>query len=192
MTRSGHGVKTVFLDRDGVINVDSPDYIKTPEEFVFIPGSVDAIRRLTEKGFQIFVVTNQSLINRKMIPLETLDRIFDKMIDGIAAGGGCIREIFYCPHAPEERCECRKPNPGMILQASRKYGLDLSQAAMVGDSAKDIRCGRNAGVALSVLVKTGNGDKALQTLLSSDGPPDHVAANLYDAATWIIHRMTDL
>ena len=127
-----------------------------------------------------------------MIRSETLDQIFQKMIGGIVAGGGRIQEIFFCPHAPEDQCKCRKPLPGMIFQAALKHEIDLSRSVMVGDSARDIQCGRNAGVALSVLVKTGNGDKALQTLLSSNGPPDHVAADLYDAVTWIIHRMTDL
>ena len=182
--------QTVFLDRDGVINQDSPDYIKRPDEFEFIPGSLEAIKRFTENGLDVIVITNQSVINRKMVSKEELDLIFSKMVKGVLANGGHIKDIFYCPHAPEDDCDCRKPNPGLIFKARKKYDIDLAESVMVGDSVKDMACARHAGVGKSVLVKTGNGIGALQTLLAQNTPPDHVAEDLNDAATWIINQLT--
>lgn len=180
--------KTVFLDRDGVINQDSPLYIKSPDEFIFIPGSTDAIKCLSQNGFDVMVITNQSVIGRKMIPQATLDAIFEKMNHGIEEIGGKIKDIFFCPHAPEDGCDCRKPKPGMIENAHKKYGMDLSTAFVVGDSPKDIECAMAAGVGHTALVKTGNGIKA-QTRLAEKGVyPDHVGDNLLDVARWIISR----
>ena len=187
MTTTQHLRQTIFLDRDGVINQDSPDYIKTREEFTFLPGSVEAIFRLYRNGFDIIVITNQSVINRKMTTPEELQAIFSKMKTGIEAGGGRIKDIFFCPHMPEDGCDCRKPLPGLIHQAIRKYDLNPAQAVMVGDSIKDILCGRAAGVGTGVLVMTGNGPKAQKELdRSGHTPPDYIARDLNDAATWII------
>ena len=108
---------TVFLDRDGVVNQDSPDYIKSPEEFHFIPQSPEAVALLNRHGFQVILITNQSLIGRGMAPVSTLEAIFDKMKAGVAAAGGEILDIFYCPHTPDGGCDCRKPKPGLIEQA---------------------------------------------------------------------------
>lgn len=179
--------KIVFLDRDGVINRDSPDYIKSPEEFHFIPGSRSAIRDLTAAGFAVIVITNQSVIGRKMADKATLEAIFAKMTDGVTARGGRILDIFFCPHTPSDGCDCRKPKPGLLEQASSKYGIDLSLAFMVGDSAKDIECARGAGVGASVLVMTGNGPKALATLAEKGAHPDFVAADLVEATGWILN-----
>ncbi|SMC82123.1 D-alpha,beta-D-heptose 1,7-bisphosphate phosphatase [Desulfocicer vacuolatum DSM 3385] len=179
-------LNTIFLDRDGVINVDSPDYIKTPDEFHFIPGSTKAMALLTAHGFDIILITNQSVINRKMVTPATLDAIFDKLKSGVAAEGGTIKDIFFCPHTPRENCSCRKPLPGLILQAQKKYSLDLKETCMVGDSAKDMLCARNAGCGKSVLVKTGNGENALKTLQSPKYAPDHVVEDLLAAARLII------
>ena len=177
--------ETVFLDRDGVINVDSPDYIKHPDEFHFIAGSQEAIALLTAHGFDVILITNQSVINRKMTSLSTLDAIFDKMISGVAAAGGRIKDIFFCPHTPEEGCACRKPLPGLIYQARDKYGIRLEQTWMVGDSAKDILCACNAGCGRTVLVRTGNGNKALAALNRQGSMPHHVVPDLMAAAVLI-------
>jgi len=179
---------TIFLDRDGVINVDSPDYIKTPDEFNFIPGSATAMSLLTAHGFDIILITNQSIINRKMVSLSTLNAIFDKLISGVTAAGGTIKDIFFCPHTPHENCSCRKPLPGLILQAQKKYDLNLEETCMVGDSAKDIVCARNAGCAKAVLVETGNGVNALEILYAQGHSPDHVVPNLLAAARLIIQN----
>ena len=177
---------TIFLDRDGVINVDSPDYIKTPDEFHFIDGSKEAIALLTAHGFDIILITNQSVINRKMVTPEGLDAIFNKMISVIRRAGGDIKDIFFCPHTPHDKCSCRKPAPGLIFQAREKYNIDISATWMVGDSAKDILCARNAGCHKAVLVQTGNGKKALNTLDSLKQSPDHVVPDLMAAARLVI------
>lgn len=181
-------LNTIFLDRDGVINVDSPDYIKIPDEFHFIPGSAKAIGLLTAHGFDVILITNQSVINRKMVTSSTLEAIFDKLKTGVTAEGGRIKDIFFCPHAPHENCSCRKPLPGLILQSQKKYDLNLEETCMVGDSAKDIMCARNAGCGKAVLVKTGNGVNALKTLQAQGHFPDHVVPDLMAAARLIIQH----
>jgi len=177
---------TIFLDRDGVINEDSPNYIKSPDEFHFIPGSPEAVALLTRKGFEVILITNQSALGRQMITLDTLEAIFDKMRAGIEGAGGEVKDVFYCPHTPDEGCECRKPRPGMILSAMDKYGIDPDSAVMVGDSAKDIECGRAAGCGSTVLVATGNGSKALEVLSEKGISPDFFADDLLAAVQWII------
>lgn len=179
-------LKVVFLDRDGVINRDSPDYIKSWSEFEFLPGSLNALKQLTQKGFSIIVITNQSAINRRMITLEGLDVIHSRMQSAVSANGGKIYDIFFCPHMPDDHCSCRKPEPGLIQQAQSRYGLDLKNAYMVGDSAKDIECAENAGCGHAVLVQTGNGAEAQTILTRKKILPDYVAADLDDAANWII------
>lgn len=178
--------RTVFLDRDGVINRDSPDYIKSCEEFEFIPGSMEALRLLAEHQYDTVVITNQSVIGRGMASSHALGQIFEKMVRDVEATGGKIRDIFFCPHHPDEGCDCRKPKPGMILAARERHGIDLENAVMIGDSEKDIRCARNAGVGTAILVLTGNGVKALDRL--GQDAPDHVAADLLAAVTWLIDR----
>ncbi len=177
---------TIFLDRDGVVNADSPAYIKSPDEFHFIPQSPEAIALLNRHGFEVILITNQSALGRKMITQDTLEAIFDKMKTGIHRAGGQIKDIFYCPHTPDAGCDCRKPRPGMILEAMARYKIDGGSAVMVGDSAKDIECGRAAGCGRNLLVATGNGKKALDRLLDKGIAPDFYAKNLFEAAQWII------
>ncbi len=178
--------KVVFLDRDGVINKDSPEYIKHHSEFEFLPGSINAVKNLNSNGFDVIVITNQSAVHRKMMLQQELDIIHLKMKTVITGKGGNIKDIFYCPHTPEEKCRCRKPEPGMIQAAVQKFGINLSTSVMVGDSVKDIECAKNAGCGYAVLVRTGNGKTAEKKLLEKNIFPDHVAGNLYDAADWII------
>ncbi len=179
---------TVFLDRDGVINVDSQDYIKHESEFHFIDKSPEAVAMLTKAGFDVILITNQSAIERQLTTIQELEKIFSKMENGIEKAGGKIKDIFYCPHLPDAGCNCRKPNPGLILQAAEKYNIDLEYACMVGDSAKDIECARNAGCSLAVLVQTGNGLIAEQLLEKNGTGVDFTAKNLYDAVKWIIKK----
>ena len=180
--------KTVFLDRDGVINEDSPDYIKCWAAFHFIPGSLEAIARLTRSGFSVIVITNQSIINRRMVPLTELETMHRKLRQAVSDSGGRITDIFFCPHRPDEHCDCRKPNPGLIFAARERYGIDLSSAVMVGDSVKDILVGKAAGCGRTVLVKTGNGTTAVQTLEATGQSPDHVATDLDRAVQWILDQ----
>jgi len=174
--------KVVFMDRDGVINHDSPDYIKNWNEYKFLPGSLAAIRLLTQAGRHVILITNQSIINRGMVPLRVLDHTHTRLREAVTAAGGRLHDIFFCPHRPDENCACRKPRPGLILRAAERYGIDLAQSVMIGDSAKDILCGRNAGCGATILVMTGNGAAAQMELAGQDVQPDHVAHDLLDAA----------
>ncbi|MCG8636768.1 MAG: D-glycero-beta-D-manno-heptose 1,7-bisphosphate 7-phosphatase [Desulfobacterales bacterium] len=183
---------TIFLDRDGVINQDSPEYIKSPEEFHFIDKSPEAIALLTSHGFDVILITNQSAIGREMITRATLEAIFDKMRAGVEAAGGVIKDIFFCPHIPGAGCACRKPLPGLIGQAVHRHGIDPANSLMVGDSAKDIECGLAAGCDKTVLVSTGNGKKAAPELAEKGIRPDFLAGDLYAAARWIISTIPSL
>jgi D-glycero-D-manno-heptose 1,7-bisphosphate phosphatase len=178
--------KTVFLDRDGVINADSADYIKSWAEFHFIPGSRQAIARLTLAGIRVIIITNQSVINRQMVPLAELERMHRRLCQAVSEVGGRITDIFFCPHRPDEHCDCRKPKPGMIFAARDRYDIDLASTAMVGDSVKDILAGKAAGCGQTVLVQTGNGSIAIRTLEETGQAPDHVSADLERAADWIL------
>ena len=178
--------RVVFLDRDGVINRNSPDYIKSWEEFEFFPKSIEAIRLLNLNGFTTIIITNQSVINRNMVSKEGLEYIHALMKKAVQSGGGEIKDIFYCPHTPEDGCDCRKPEPGLIYQAQKKYRIDLPTSIMVGDNAKDIECARRAGCGLSILIKSDNIANTEKILSEKKISPDYTASDLYDAAIWII------
>ena len=178
--------KVVFLDRDGTINQDSDDYIKGWSEFDFLPRSIEALRDLTTAGFILIVITNQSAIPRKFISQQKLENIHSKMKAAVKSKGGKISDIFFCPHLPDDGCDCRKPAPGLIFQAQKKHDIDLAAAVMIGDSARDIECAHQAGCGRTILVKTGNGREAQQILAEKDLHPDHVAQDLYDATRWLI------
>jgi D-glycero-D-manno-heptose 1,7-bisphosphate phosphatase len=182
--------QVVFLDRDGVINRDSSDYIKCWEEFIFLPNSLEALTILTRKGYTLILITNQSIIHRKWIAPEVLEDMHQRLKSTVASHGGKITDIFFCPHTPEEGCFCRKPKPGLIQQAYEKYAIDLSDAIMVGDRAKDILCGKAAGCGKTILVQTANdptGSITAQDTLAMDNVyPDAVVADLLEAARWII------
>ncbi len=177
--------RVVFLDRDGVINRDSPDYIKCVEEFEFLPGSLEALRHLAGCGFSPIVVTNQSGLHRGLFSPETLAEIHRRMCAAVEAHGGFIRDILVCPHLPGEDCPCRKPRPGLLAAARRRHRIDFATAVMVGDSVKDIECARNAGLPRTVLVRTGNGREAERALSARNQCPDFVADDLRAAALWI-------
>jgi D-glycero-D-manno-heptose 1,7-bisphosphate phosphatase len=175
----------VFLDRDGVINRDSADYIKSWEEFKFLPGSLTAMARLTRAGFSLMLITNQSAVARGLISRTELGRLHQRLRAAVAEKGGHIRDIFYCPHHPDEGCRCRKPAIGMLQQAAAKYGLDLTASIFVGDSVKDIECARAGGCAKCILVRTGNGPTAMVALAQGGHHPEYMANDLLDAACWI-------
>ncbi len=177
--------RAVFIDRDGVINRDSPDFIKSWDEVDFLPGSRRAIRELTAAGHAIIVVTNQSGVGRGLLTLETLSEIHRRMRAAVREAGGEIRDIRFCPHRPGEGCDCRKPLPGLIHSAARDHGIDPSRAWMVGDSVRDIRCGQAAGCR-TVLVRTGNGRDAERTLAEAGPPPTRIAEGLPEAVEYII------
>lgn len=154
-------MKLIILDRDGVINFDT-HYIKSPEEWSPIPGSVEAIARLHQQGYTIVVATNQSGIGRGFFDEETLTRIHHKMHTAVEALGGRIDKIYYCSHLPEAHCHCRKPKPGLFEQIATDYGIALHDVYAVGDSLRDIQVAISVG-ARPILVLTGKGSQTLQT-----------------------------
>ncbi len=153
----------IILDRDGVINEDSENYIRCPEEWKAIPGSLEAIAELSGAGYSIVVATNQAGVAKKVFSMEVLEAIHQKMQDNVAAKGGKISRIFFCPHHPDERCGCRKPEPGMLLDACTAFDVKPSGAIFLGDSLRDIQAALKAGCK-AVLVLTGNGRKTLADL----------------------------
>jgi D-glycero-D-manno-heptose 1,7-bisphosphate phosphatase len=178
--------RTIFLDRDGVINRDSPEYIKNWDEFQFLPGSLEALNLLTRYGVDIIIITNQSVINRGMVSPDVLKDTHDHLRQVVARAGGNIKDIFFCPHRPDEDCPCRKPRPGLIFQARDRYGLDLGGSIMIGDSAKGIEAGILAGCGATILVQTGNGPAARSELCAGRLRPTVIADDLLDATRKII------
>jgi D-glycero-D-manno-heptose 1,7-bisphosphate phosphatase len=151
-------MKLIILDRDGVINYDSAQFIKSPEEWRPIEGSLDAIARLNQAGYRVVVATNQSGVGRGLFDMDTLNAIHEKMIKAVTQAGGRIEGIFYCPHAADSTCNCRKPRPGMLEEISRRFNVDLRGQPTVGDSLRDIQAGLAVGC-VPYLVRTGKGEK---------------------------------
>jgi D-glycero-D-manno-heptose 1,7-bisphosphate phosphatase len=149
-------VKLIILDRDGVINHDSDAYIKAPDEWRPIAGSLEAIARLTKAGYRVVVASNQSGVARGLFDLATLASIHAKMHQAVAAAGGRIDAVFFCPHAADDRCNCRKPKPGMIEEILRRFDADARKVAVVGDSLRDLEAAAAVGCR-PVLVLTGKG-----------------------------------
>jgi len=152
-------MKLVILDRDGVINHDSDKYIKSPEEWIPIPGSLEAIARLNREGYKVVVVSNQSGIARGMFDTDTLAKIHAKMIEAIRAKGGEIEAIFFCPHGPDDGCRCRKPLPGLFEEVADRLKVSLGGVYAVGDDERDLAAARAVN-AQPVLVRTGKGRRA--------------------------------
>lgn len=153
----------IILDRDGVINQDSPDYIKSPEEFILIPGSIEAIAKLKAAGKRVFIATNQSGIGRGLFSIETFFAINQKLDKLLAQQGVNIDGIFFCPHTPEDGCSCRKPLPGLIQKITAAANVEAKDCIFIGDSKRDIEAGLAAGTQVA-LVKTGNGVEAMGQL----------------------------
>jgi D-glycero-D-manno-heptose 1,7-bisphosphate phosphatase len=149
-------VKLVILDRDGVINHDSDQYIKSPAEWRPIPGSIEAIARLHQGGYRVAVATNQSGIGRGLFDMATLNAINDKMMEMVFRQGGRIDALFFCPHTAIEGCNCRKPRTGMLEEIASRYHMELKAVPVIGDSLKDLQAAEAVG-ALPVLVLTGKG-----------------------------------
>jgi D-glycero-D-manno-heptose 1,7-bisphosphate phosphatase len=154
-------MKLIILDRDGVINLDSAQFIKSPEEWKPIPGSLDAIARLTQEGYRVVIATNQSGIGRGLFDMATLNAIHDKMHRAVVVAGGRIDAVFYCPHAADSTCACRKPKPGMLEEIARRFNVSLAGVPAVGDSLRDLQAAVAAGAG-PVLVKTGKGAKTFE------------------------------
>lgn len=154
-------MRLVILDRDGVINQDSDDFIKSPEEFIPIAGSLEAIARLKQAGFTVVVATNQSGIARGLFGLDALAAMHDKLAGLLAELGAGVDGIYYCPHGPEDSCDCRKPLPGLLQQIAEHFGVSLAGVPVIGDSGRDLEAARAVG-AQPILVRTGKGERTLE------------------------------
>jgi D-glycero-D-manno-heptose 1,7-bisphosphate phosphatase len=151
-------MKLAILDRDGVINQDAADFIKSPEEWRPIPGSLEAIARLNHAGFQVVLATNQSGIGRGLFEVSTLNAIHDRMHRALGQIGGRIDAIFFCPHAQDANCECRKPKSGLLQEIARRFNVELKGVPVIGDSLRDLQAADSVG-ATPILVLTGKGAK---------------------------------
>jgi D-glycero-D-manno-heptose 1,7-bisphosphate phosphatase len=178
-------VSTIFLDRDGVINENRSDYVKSWQEFRFLPGSKEAIAQLTYAGHRIVVCTNQACIARGIISVETVEDIHRCMVAEIAQAGGRIEKVYYCPHGKDEHCFCRKPRPGMLLRAHDELGIGMNDAILIGDSITDVRAGLAVGIP-TVLVLTGLGREQFLAHSQEADEPSHILANLGQAAKMIL------
>ena len=176
-------MKLVILDRDGVINFDSDQFIKSPQEWSPIPGSLEAIASLTQAGFRVVVASNQSGVGRGLFDMATLNAIHAKMHKQVAQAGGRIDAVFFCPHAAESLCQCRKPRPGLFREIATRLHVDLAGVPAVGDALRDIEAALAVG-AKPLLVKTGKGLRTLQGGSLPEGVP--VYEDLREAANIII------
>ena len=151
----------IILDRDGVINEDSDNFIRSPEQWQAIPGSLEAIARLSQAGYRVAVATNQSGLARGLFDAQALNAMHAKMQRLVKARGGTIDAVFYCPHGPDAACACRKPRPGLFEQIGRRFGRELDGVPAIGDSLRDLQAALAAG-AQPILVKTGKGERTLE------------------------------
>jgi D-glycero-D-manno-heptose 1,7-bisphosphate phosphatase len=174
----------VLLDRDGVINHDSDAFIKSPDEWLPIAGSLEAIALFNQHGYQVIVVTNQSGVARGLFDEATLAQIHAKMHRLVGEKGGTITAIYYCPHGADSACDCRKPKAGLLKAFAADFDADLTTIAVIGDSLRDLQAAEAVG-AIPILVKTGKGQ---QTLLNNPHLTFLVFENLYDAAKHITSR----
>ena len=181
-------MKLVILDRDGVINQDSANFIKNPNEWIPIAGSLEAIALLNQSGFRVALATNQSGVSRGLFDMATLNSIHDKMNRELAQVGGRIDALFYCPHAADDHCDCRKPKTGMIVEIGKRFSVELHEVPAVGDALRDLQAYANAGCQ-PILVRTGKGEATL----AASQHPDHalpentwICADLNEAVQRII------
>jgi D-glycero-D-manno-heptose 1,7-bisphosphate phosphatase len=176
----------VILDRDGTINHDSDDYIKSPEEWVALPGAIDAIAKLNHAGWRVVIASNQSGLGRGLFDVATLNQMHDKMNKALAHAGGRVDAIFYCPHTPDDHCDCRKPLPGLFQQIGERFNVDLKEVHAVGDSLRDAQAAADSGC-LPHLVLTGKGEQYAGLALP-DGFPSQtrVHTDLAAFADWLL------
>ncbi|WP_455212127.1 D-glycero-beta-D-manno-heptose 1,7-bisphosphate 7-phosphatase [Kaarinaea lacus] len=179
-------MKLVILDRDGVINYDSDEYIKSPEEFIPLPGSLEAIARLNQAGYIVVVATNQSGVARGYFSEQTLAQMHAKLEQLLAQVGGKIDAIYYCPHGPDDHCDCRKPKPGLLQKILQKYDTNVSRLPVIGDSLRDLQAALAVG-AQPMLVKTGKGERTIAKLAQeSELKNVPIFADLNEAVNYLL------
>jgi D-glycero-D-manno-heptose 1,7-bisphosphate phosphatase len=184
------GVKVVILGRDGTLNEYREDHVKAPEEWMPLPGALEAVARLHHAGWHVVVATNQSGIGRGMIDMASLNAVHSHMLQLLQRVGGRIDAVFFCPHTPEEECDCRKPLPGMMKQIAQRYGVDVHQLPMVGDTARDLQAALAAGCQPH-LVCTGRAgalDESQLEKIVAAAPGTQVHKDLAAFADWLLHR----
>ena len=182
-------LKLVILDRDGTINRASDEFVKSPEEWHPLPGALEAISRLNHAGFHVVLATNQSGLGRGLFDMAALNAVHGHMLKTLAAAGGRIDAIFYCPHAPDEACACRKPAPGLLMQIQERYGIDLAGVPYVGDSLRDMEAAQAAGCAPHLVLTGRHPDMQGQAL-----PPNFpVNTRVHtDLAAFVDHLLGDV
>jgi len=181
-------IKLVILDRDGTINQDSDDYVKSADEWLPLPGALEAIARLSHAGWHVVVASNQSGLGRGLFDVVALNAMHSKMHKLLAAAGGRIDAVFYCPHGPDDACTCRKPASGLFEQIGERYGMDLHGVHTVGDTPRDLVAGASVGC-VPHLVLTGKGEAWRGKALSADFPSGtRVHADLSGFVDWLLEQ----
>ena len=178
--------KTVFLDRDGVINKNlDNDYVKKWNEFEFLPRAKEAIKALTDANWDIIVISNQAGVGKGIMSAQVVEEINARMIKQIEDHGGKVKAVYYCPHRPDEDCECRKPKPGMLRRAADKFGIELSSSYLIGDNITDIQAGAQMGCT-TILVKTGRGEESIERCSQWRVKPCYMVSDLFEAAKLVL------
>ena len=178
-------LSAVFLDRDGVINENRDDHVKSWREFRFLPGAPEALARLASAGVRVFVVTNQAIINRGVLSRAAVEALNERMMREVRSRGGLIEAVACCPHRPEEGCDCRKPGAGLLIDLAQRHGIELHNAVLVGDALSDIEAGQTAGCR-TVLVLTGRGRRELQRAAAAGKNGFMVASDLRAATELLL------
>jgi len=179
--------RAIFLDRDGVICENRSDYIKSWDEFIFLPRTLEAMRRIAATEFVVLVTTNQSVVSRGLTTEATVRDIHTRMMEAIARAGGRIDHVYFCPHTDADRCDCRKPRTGMYEQGKREWDIDLARSYVVGDAEEDVAAARTIG-AQPILVLTGRGKTQHARVIENHHTGYYVADDLLDAVKWILAR----
>jgi D-glycero-D-manno-heptose 1,7-bisphosphate phosphatase len=184
--RKTHTSPAIFIDRDGVINANRTDHVKSWAEFAFLPGSLLALAQITCLGWPVVIISNQSAIGRGLVSRETVEEINTRMVAVVEQACGRISGVYICPHSPDEGCNCRKPQPGLLHQAAQELELDLARSYLVGDAESDILAAL-AVCAQPILVLTGRGKQQRPRLVGLEGT-FQVCQDLSEAVLWIVSR----
>jgi D-glycero-D-manno-heptose 1,7-bisphosphate phosphatase len=176
----------IFLDRDGVIIENRSDYIRSWKDVQIFPQALRALAKIRDSQYKIVIVTNQSAVGRGLVTIEKANKINDRLIAEINKHGGRVDGVYMCPHAPQENCLCRKPQPGLLLDAARGLSLDLNRSVMIGDALSDLQAGQLAGVDQTILVLTGRGAKQVDLCSAAKLRPFHIFDTLSDALDFIV------
>lgn len=179
----------LFLDRDGVINENRSDHVKGWSEFRFLPGAIEAMRRLRLAGYRLFVITNQAVIGRGVVSHHTIDLVNAMMLRELDGQGARVEAVAYCPHRQDQDCPCRKPRPALLLRLARQHGVDLKRAVLIGDALTDIEAGAAVGCK-TILVLSGRGREQLAQALAAGTTGFTIAWDLAGATDLVLENMT--